>query len=316
VLVGGKFRVDAEAGQVAHMASLMHGRSMKSTFEAKNRNHGKDEHGALEGLARTDARNLYYFILKRVGDPHEAEDLMQQAFESALRNLDSFRGDCELRTWVYGIASNLLRNHLNRSPRRLYEFDSEETLDALASQEEGPEQKTSQMDLLAKLDYCLGELPEEMRLTIMLVLVEEISCSDAARELKVPVGTIRSRISRARRILKEKLENRASGVEGRKKADTHGHARPSGRTHFKENVAMSSKDRTMAQQVPAANEGWLSDLQRIDAYRCLSKTRDMVNTELRQGKSPRIYEAWCEYLGVLDTAMNALKQGKEESIAA
>ncbi len=265
---------------------------------------------ALAQLARTDSRNLYHFILKRVGDPHEAEDLMQQAFEEALRHLDDFRGDCALGTWVYGIAVNLLRNHLSRSPNRVHTFDSEEALDTLLSDASGPEEQAMQTDWLTKLDYCLEQLPEEMRLTIMMVLVNETSCSDAAQALNVPIGTIRSRICRARKMLKEKMEGVPSSEPEPEPIDVPD--RPAAKAILPRmpvrRATPAGLGAVMAAGTRSAGESpFLSSDEIRVAYGRLKETCSALVIEMRKGATPEDYAARSRYLAIVEGAMQALQ---------
>ena len=71
-------------------------------------------------LVTQHKERLYRVVLKHIGHSTEAEDLAQQAFVEAARTFETFRGESQLSTWLYGIAMNLVRNHLSRAPQRLY----------------------------------------------------------------------------------------------------------------------------------------------------------------------------------------------------
>ncbi|MES2772346.1 MAG: sigma-70 family RNA polymerase sigma factor [Pseudomonadota bacterium] len=161
---------------------------------------------ALEKLTRTDRTRLYRFILHRVHDPVESEDLAQQAFVEAANSIASFREESGVKTWLYGIASNLIANHLRRAPALRYEFESDEILESMECPRADPRVQLESVELLARLRHHLKALPENMRGTLMMVLLDDVSYEDAAQLLDVPVGTIRSRVSRGRSILKNHLE--------------------------------------------------------------------------------------------------------------
>lgn len=149
-------------------------------------------------------RPLYHFILRRIGNEAEAEDLAQQAFIDAYESFARFRGESQLSTWLYGIALNLVRNHLSRSPARRYVMDSdEEGLEILPDGAPGPERETAEREIFLKICQEMAELPVEMREALILVGVEGLSYEEAADLLRVPVGTVRSRLSRARSRLLE-----------------------------------------------------------------------------------------------------------------
>ncbi len=129
----------------------------------------------------------------------------------AVRSYRSFRGESELSTWLYGIAMNLVRNHLSRAPHRRYEFTDDSAIAELAGDNLSPPQALEQTQHMRHLQVAMQELPESMRTILLMVAVDELSYEAAAALLTVPVGTVRSRLSRARTALRAKLLER--GVE-------------------------------------------------------------------------------------------------------
>lgn len=159
----------------------------------------------LRDLVREHATRLQRFIVKHIGNSSEAEDLAQQAFVEAARSYRSFRGESQLSSWLYGIALNLVRNHLSRAPERRHDFVSDSVLADHAADDLSPDRVAEQNQTLALLQESLEELPENMRDILLMVGIDEISYEDAAALLTVPVGTVRSRLSRARPALRDKL---------------------------------------------------------------------------------------------------------------
>jgi RNA polymerase sigma-70 factor (ECF subfamily) len=157
-------------------------------------------------LVTQHSGRLRRFVIKHIGHPDDADDIAQQAFMEAARSIEHYRGESELSTWLYGIAMNLVRNYLNRAPHRLYRFDSEESLAGVPAPMGDPSEIVARQETLHSLDEMLAELPEDMRDVLMLVAVDELSYEAAAAILSVPVGTVRSRLSRARATLKMRLE--------------------------------------------------------------------------------------------------------------
>jgi len=162
-------------------------------------------------LVREHWTRLHRFIIKNIGHQSDAEDLTQQAFTEAVRSFESFRGQSELSTWLYGIAMNLVRNYLSRAPHRRFDFTDDSELEYSASEQPSPEEQAEQTEQLGALAIALEELPPRMREVLLMVAVDELSYEEAAVLLTVPVGTVRSRLSRARAALRIKLEGR--GVE-------------------------------------------------------------------------------------------------------
>lgn len=165
----------------------------------------------FQQLVHDHQKRLYRFILKNIGNAADAEDLMQQAFLEAARAYAGFRGESALSTWLYGIAMNLTRNYLSRAPQRKYTFEGEQSLDDMASEALDPADAMSHRQTLQALQLELADLPGEMREVLLLVALDEVSYEEAAVMLSIPVGTVRSRVSRARSRLRQRLD--AAGIE-------------------------------------------------------------------------------------------------------
>jgi RNA polymerase sigma factor (sigma-70 family) len=151
---------------------------------------------------------LYRFIVKHIGWGTDAEELTQQAFVEAAQSYATFRGASELSTWLYGIAMNLVRNHLSRSPYRRFTFEDDEVLAETSSNQPDPSEQLAQTQMVQALQEALDELPADMRNVLLLVALDELSYEEAAVMLSIPVGTVRSRVSRARSALRKKLATR------------------------------------------------------------------------------------------------------------
>lgn len=173
---------------------------------------GEEEVAERDALFRTLVQahgvRLHRFIIKNIGHSTDAEDLAQQAFMEAVRSYQSFKGQSELSTWLYGIAMNLVRNHLSRAPHRRYDFGSDDELAEMAADSPTPAQRLEQTEHMRHLQSALAELPQAMREILLMVGVDELSYEDAAALLTVPVGTVRSRLSRARSALRATLQAR------------------------------------------------------------------------------------------------------------
>jgi len=165
----------------------------------------------FQSLVHAHGARLQRFIVKNIGNASDAQDLAQQAFLEAVRSYTSFKGESELSTWLYGIAMNLVRNHLSRAPQRRYEFTDEAALADMAGDTLAPDEAVEQAQRMRHLQLALEDLPESMRSILLLVAVEEMSYEAAAALLTVPVGTVRSRLSRARAALRARLK--ARGIE-------------------------------------------------------------------------------------------------------
>lgn len=167
-----------------------------------------DDSRLFSDLVREHSSRLQRFIIKHIGNASEAEELAQQAFVEAARSYQSFRGDSQLSTWLYGIALNLVRNYLSRAPERRYDFVGEEDLAGMASEDASPEEAASRSQTMRLLQEAMDELPESMRSILLMVGLDNLSYEEAAALLSVPIGTVRSRLSRARTALRDKLRQK------------------------------------------------------------------------------------------------------------
>lgn len=156
-------------------------------------------------LVQKHQQRLYRFIVKHIGWGTDAEDLTQQAFVEAAQCYSTFKGESELSTWLYGIAMNLVRNYLSRSPHRRYGFDGDDVLADTRCARPNPFEQLAQSETVRALEQALGELGPEMRDVLLLVGLEELSYEEAAVMLSIPIGTVRSRVSRARSTLRKRL---------------------------------------------------------------------------------------------------------------
>ena len=166
----------------------------------------------FKGLVHQHQKRLYRFVLNKIGHSSDAEDLTQQAFVEAAKAYESFRGNSELSTWLYGIAMNLVRNYLSRAPHRRHHFESDDALADLATEHPDPSEQLAQKQALETLQQEVDGLPPDMRDILLLVGLDEISYEEASVMLAVPLGTVRSRLSRARTTLRQRLSAAGSPV--------------------------------------------------------------------------------------------------------
>lgn len=163
-----------------------------------------DEEQLFRDLVHQHSHRLQRFIMRQIGNATEAEDLAQQAFVEAALSYRNFRGESRLSTWLYGIALNLVRNHLSRAPERRYQFVDDESLSTESAPGSDPEEIIFQQQKLEVLQEAMAELPEHMQQILLMVGLEDISYEEAAVMLTIPIGTVRSRLSRAREALRKK----------------------------------------------------------------------------------------------------------------
>jgi len=165
-------------------------------------------------LVKEYRKPLYRFVLRHIGNSADAEDIAQQTFVEAYGALRTFRGQSELSTWLYGIAMNLVRNYLNRAPHRVRKYESEEVLLSVADDADAPETVVERMAILKRVYAEVATLSEELRATFLLVALEGHSYEEAAQALNIPIGTVRSRVSRARATLKARIPDLQDALAG------------------------------------------------------------------------------------------------------
>jgi len=167
----------------------------------------KGDRGAFDLLVLKYQQKILKLIMRYVRDQTEALDVSQEAFVKAYRALPAFRGESAFYTWLYRIAINTAKNHLVAMQRRPveYELDSQDPDSAERNprlrEEDDPEGLAMQEELRQTVERALAELPEELRTAILLREIEGLSYEEIAVAMDCPVGTVRSRIFRARETI-------------------------------------------------------------------------------------------------------------------
>jgi RNA polymerase sigma-70 factor (ECF subfamily) len=167
---------------------------------------------AFDLLVRKYQHRVLKLVGRFVSDAAEAEDVAQEAFIKAYRALASFRGDSAFYTWLYRIAINTAKNALVSNRRRPVDFDLDlqdpEQYDRHARLKEGdtPEGVLLTEEIRSVVERAMEQLPEDLRTAIVLRELEGLSYEEIAEAMDCPVGTVRSRIFRAREAIDRKLK--------------------------------------------------------------------------------------------------------------
>jgi len=167
---------------------------------------------AFELLVEKYQRKLARLLSRLIRDPAEVEDVTQEAFIKAYRALPAFRGDSAFYTWLYRIGINTAKNYLMAMGRRA-PTSTEVEADEAEGFEEGeqlrdintPESVLLSKEIAETVNSTIERLPEELRTAIQLREIEGMSYEDIARVMDCPIGTVRSRIFRAREAIAERL---------------------------------------------------------------------------------------------------------------
>jgi RNA polymerase sigma factor (sigma-70 family) len=152
----------------------------------------------LEALYRKHQRHLLRFVQRYVRNPDDANDIVQSTFLEAIRCADRFSGLSKPSTWLFGIALNLSRNHVRRGFSAPFEAVEDSILEQFADIHGDPAMILELRQIADKVEAMLRELPAEMRTTFDAVLDGEATYAQAAKDLNIPIGTVRSRVSRVR----------------------------------------------------------------------------------------------------------------------
>lgn len=167
---------------------------------------------AFELLVVKYQRKLGRLLSRFIRDASEVEDVTQEAFIKAYRALPSFRGDSAFYTWLYRIGINTAKNYLVALGRRaptVTEVDNEEAEDIEVGEQlkdmNTPEQQMMTRQIAETVNSTLLELPEELRTAITLREIDGLSYEEIAQIMNCPIGTVRSRIFRAREAIAEQL---------------------------------------------------------------------------------------------------------------
>jgi RNA polymerase sigma-70 factor (ECF subfamily) len=157
-------------------------------------------------------RKLARLLSRFIRDPAEVEDVTQEAFIKAYRALPAFRGDSAFYTWLYRIGINTAKNYLMALGRRAPTSTEVEAEEAEGFEEgeqlrdiNTPESALLTNEIAQTVNATIEQLPEELRTAIQLRELEGMSYEDIARVMDCPIGTVRSRIFRAREAIAEQL---------------------------------------------------------------------------------------------------------------
>jgi len=168
-------------------------------------------------------RKLARLLSRFVRDPAEVEDVTQEAFIKAYRALPKFRGDSAFYTWLYRIGINTAKNYLMAAGRRAPTstgVDSDEA-ESLAEGEQLRDINTPESLILSReigdtVNATMEGLPEELRTAIQLREIEGMSYEDIAQIMNCPIGTVRSRIFRAREAISAKVKPMLENQSGKR----------------------------------------------------------------------------------------------------
>jgi RNA polymerase sigma-70 factor, ECF subfamily len=172
----------------------------------------KGDKAAFDLLVRKYQHKVAKLVSRYVRDRGEIEDVAQEAFIKAYRAIGGFRGDSAFYTWLYRIAVNTAKNYLDSQGRRPPSSDVEvDNAEMIDSGEALREQATPEHSLLTNeiadtVSRVIDSLPPDLRMAITLRELEGMSYEEIAQVMECPIGTVRSRIFRAREAIDKELQ--------------------------------------------------------------------------------------------------------------
>jgi RNA polymerase sigma-70 factor (ECF subfamily) len=168
---------------------------------------------AFEVLVRRYEKRLFNYIRRMVSSAADADDLFQDTFLRVYKNLHRFRAGSPFRPWVYRIATNICRDHLRRRGRRPAVSldapagpDGPSMLDQMEAPVANPSEAAREAELRERLADAVDRLPVKHRAVFLMARYESLPYEEIARALRIPVGTVKSRMSKAVHLLLAELE--------------------------------------------------------------------------------------------------------------
>jgi len=171
---------------------------------------GKAE--SFEILVERYQKQVYNIAYRFTGNRDDAYDLSQEAFLKAYRGIKNFRQDSSFKTWIYHIASNVCRDFL-RKENKVYKVSIDEPVQSehgdmekqLADSSMGPDEAYESKELSEFIQDIINDLQQEYKEVIILREMQQLSYEEIAKVLDCSIGTVKSRLNRARKILKDKI---------------------------------------------------------------------------------------------------------------
>jgi len=165
----------------------------------------RGETEAFETLIRRHQKTIFNLVYRMLGDYDEAAEISQEAFLSAYRAIGNFRGEANFSTWLYRIALNhatTRRKSMNTRQQRNLPIDNTEPV---SDPHPGPAETMEKKEIRERVQQALNSLEPDDATVILLRDLQDVPYEEVARVLEIPVGTVKSRLHRARQALKSEL---------------------------------------------------------------------------------------------------------------
>lgn len=175
----------------------------------------RGDRDALDRLLRRHYDRIHAVCRRIAGSTRDADDAAQEALIRIVRAIDRFDGRASFSTWSYRIATNAALDELRKRSRRpqLHVVGEDERGPGAEAADELAQRRVEAVVDRMSIDAALADLPEEFRVPVVMRDVGDLDYAEIAEALSVPIGTVKSRIARGRRMLLERLGNREPGDE-------------------------------------------------------------------------------------------------------
>jgi RNA polymerase sigma-70 factor (ECF subfamily) len=186
------------------------------------------DHNAFGTLVEAYQDRVYNLALRMCGNPDDAMDLSQEAFFRAWRGLSGFQQECAFSTWLFRLTANVCLDWLRAKKRRptvsltVADEDGDEVQMDIPDPCKGPEELLMAAEDRNALAKAMNELPVEYREILTLRAINDMSYTEIAEVLKLPEGTVKSRLARARIALRKKLLQNGNKTESETSISTEG----------------------------------------------------------------------------------------------
>jgi RNA polymerase sigma-70 factor (ECF subfamily) len=165
----------------------------------------RGETDAFEILVRRHEKTIFNLVYRMLGDYDDAAEVSQEVFLSAYRAIGQFRGDANFSTWLYRIALNHATTRRRSISSRHQKTVPIDDMEPLSDPELGPAETLERKEIRERVQLALNKLEPDDATMILLRDLQDISYDEVARVLEIPVGTVKSRLHRARQALKTQL---------------------------------------------------------------------------------------------------------------
>lgn len=181
----------------------------------------RGEETVFEELVKRYQKRVYNTTYRMLGSPEDASDMAQETFLRVYRNLNNFREDASFSTWLFKITTNICRDYLRKEKRNSVKISYEENIteklspnrSELPGEQNNPEEISLRLETQNEIQSLINKLPEKQKEVLVLREFQNFSYEEMAAILDISIGTVKSRLSRARKTIRQNLKEIVSEVK-------------------------------------------------------------------------------------------------------